>query len=97
MTSFHDTEPSMGDAARSMEKPVSLEETLVVAAQLAVELVAGCDEASVSILQPRIRVESQGATSDAVRVLDQLQVELGEGPCVSAIFDQELEIGRAHV
>lgn len=82
--------PKMGEAARAMEAPHSVEETLAAAAQLAVELVPGCEQASVSILRPRLEIEHEGATDNAVRLLDQLQVDLGEGPCVTAIFDQEI-------
>lgn len=80
----------MGEAARSMEAPQSLEETLAIAAQLAVDLVPGCEQASVSILRPRLEIEHEGATGESVQILDQLQIDLGEGPCVTAIFEEEI-------
>ena len=90
MTTLDECVPKMGEAARTMEAPRTVEETLAAAAQLAVELVPGCEQASVSILRPRLEIEHEGATDDDVRLLDQLQVDLGEGPCVTAIFDEEI-------
>lgn len=73
-----------------MEAPQSLEETLAIAARLAVELVPGCEQASVSILRPRLEIDQEGATDDTARLLDELQIGLGEGPSVTAIFEAEV-------
>jgi hypothetical protein len=52
--------------------------------QLAVEHVPGCTWASVSDLQPG-RGRSFGASDPVAAYLDQLQFELGEGPCLHSV------------
>ena len=54
----------------------------------AVELLGRHVEAGVSIAHGSRRVESLGATSDTVRHGDKLQVDLGEGPCLDAVWDE---------
>jgi ANTAR domain len=50
----------------------------------AVDTVPGADQGSVSIIRGR-RIESRHATQDDIRKLDELQNDLEDGPCVSAI------------
>ena len=49
----------------------------------------GKAEAAISIAHRGRRVENLGATTEAVRRGDELQAELGEGPCLDAVWDQE--------
>jgi GAF domain-containing protein len=46
-------------------------------------------EAGISIAHRKQRVENGGATSESVRRGDELQTELGEGPCLDAVWEQE--------
>jgi GAF domain-containing protein len=55
----------------------------------AVDLLDGHAEAGISIAHRGRRVENVGATAEVVRRGDELQAELGEGPCLDAIWDQE--------
>lgn len=55
----------------------------------AADLLGGHAQAGITIAHERRRVESFGGTSDVVRAGDELQVELGEGPCLDAIWEQE--------
>lgn len=53
----------------------------------AVELVPGCDAASIS-LRRRRRVETIAATDEVVETVDAAQYSLGEGPCLDAAFEE---------
>lgn len=55
----------------------------------AVELLGGRAEAGISMAHRGREVVNLGATSEAVRRGDELQVELGEGPCLDAAWPQE--------
>ncbi len=54
----------------------------------AVELVDGCDHASL-MLRRRGRVRTVAASDDVARWIDELETEIGEGPCLDALDDDE--------
>ena len=54
----------------------------------AVELVDGCDHASL-MLRRGGRVETVAASDDVARRIDELEKELGQGPCLDAIDEDE--------
>jgi hypothetical protein len=54
----------------------------------AVQLVDGCDHASL-MLRRNGRVETVAASDDIARQIDELERVLGEGPCLDAIDDNE--------
>ncbi len=62
----------------------SVHESIVEAAQ---RLVDGCDRASI-MLKDRQRFATVAATDDVARRIDQIELELGEGPCFDAIVDE---------
>lgn len=55
----------------------------------AVEIVPGCDLASVTLRKRRGRAETVAATDASVERLDAIQYALGEGPCLDAAFESE--------
>lgn len=59
--------------------------TRVVSAALA--LVPGAEEGSVSLVQGRRRITSEGVSSELPRLFDHLQVETGEGPCLDSAHE----------
>ena len=63
--------------------------TLEHVAQGAVDAVPAVDASGVSLRKRRHRVESGAATAPVAGVCDALQYELGEGPCVEAIWEAE--------
>ena len=75
--------------ARSLRSEEDVEHTLEKAVSLAVELIEGCDEAGVSLVRAKRRIDTPAATSESVRRGDALQYELNEGPCLDAIWDEE--------
>jgi GAF domain-containing protein len=56
---------------------------------IAMEIIAGCDYAGVSIVHRRDVIDTPAASNEKVRALDELQFELKEGPCFDAIWTRE--------
>jgi GAF domain-containing protein len=47
-----------------------------------------CDQAGIHVVRNR-EIETAAATDDMIRKADQLQAELGEGPCLQAVWDKQ--------
>lgn len=75
-------------AAREMAAEGSTGDTLESAVRLACELVDGCDAAGISIIH-KDRIETPYATDEVLRLIDEEQFALNEGPCLDALHDQE--------
>jgi len=54
----------------------------------AVDIVDGCDHASL-MLRQHGRNKTAAASDDVARRIDEMEVELGEGPCIDAMDDDE--------
>ncbi len=67
---------------------------LEVMASLALDTVEHAAGAGVTLIGPNNHAHSYGATSDGVLEADEIQYELGEGPCLSAWVEQETVICR---
>ena len=79
----------MAAAARELQGQIDPDATVKSAVDLAVKNVQGCDAASVSIVRARRKVDTPAATADLAVIGDRLQYETGEGPCLTAIWDEE--------
>ena len=79
----------MASAARELQGQHDPVATVQSAVHLAVQHVQGCDAASVSIVHAKRRVDTPAATAELAVIGDRLQYETGEGPCLSAIWDEE--------
>jgi GAF domain-containing protein len=77
------------ESARAMSLGNDVAHTLDESVSAAVELVEGCDHATVSIVHARRRISTDAATDDVVRRADELQYETGEGPCLQAMYEHE--------
>ena len=82
---------SLGDVmsrvARELQQEHGdVEATLQAITAAAVTTVPGADECSISYVIARRQVEPRAATGELPRYLDTLQQELGEGPCLDAIW-----------
>lgn len=62
------------------------EATFRMAVEVAAGSIDGCDGAGLAIVRRRKVVESVAATNEMVTQADRLQYELGEGPCLDAIW-----------
>lgn len=79
----------MATAARELQDQHDPASTVKSAVELLVQNVEGCAAASVSLVHRRQRVETPAASDDLAAISDRLQQELGEGPCLDAIWEEE--------
>jgi transcriptional regulator with GAF, ATPase, and Fis domain len=95
LASMHDTGSSDGqdllaqsfsEFSRSLETMDDPHSTLVEIVRAAVELIPGCDDGSVSVVRGRHKVTSEAASGPLPEVVDRLQEELREGPCIDAAY-----------
>src|SRR6478735_7748126 len=91
MTSDVPIDPTVNDAFRQMSALIyagadsgSIHQSLVEAAR---RLVEGCDRASL-LVRTRDRFVTAASTDDIARRIDQIELEIGEGPCVDAIVSE---------
>jgi hypothetical protein len=66
--------------------------TLQRAVELAVATIGPCDMAGVSVRQGRNQVSTPAWTDDLVTKLDAEQYRLQEGPCLDAVFIDEVYV-----
>ena len=85
MTSKSDIAHAVAAAARSINHPQSLDETLQAIAYVARDSVPGFDHVGISTLHRNGKVETRAATGHLVYELDTIQYDLGEGPCVETL------------
>jgi GAF domain-containing protein len=80
---------SLAGFARSVQQQQDLESTLSEIVRAAVELIPGCDDASISVVSGRRRITSRGGLGGFAVVADHLQEVTGEGPCMDAAYVHE--------
>lgn len=83
---------SLARAARALASEDTVEHTLDKAVELAVEMIRGCDAAGVTLVRRGNALESPAYTDEMVARGDALQLELREGPCVDAVWEQQVVI-----
>jgi len=79
----------MAAAARELQVQHDPDATMKSAVAMLVHNIDGCDAAGISIVHAKRRVETEAATGDMALIGDRLQYEMGEGPCLDAIWQQE--------
>ncbi len=84
-------DPTINDAFHQMSALIyagadagSIHQALV---DVAARLVEGCDRASL-LVRSRDRFVTAASTDEIARRIDQIELEVGEGPCVDAILDE---------
>lgn len=77
----------LSEFARQVQQQQDPHTTLVEIVRAAVELVPGCDEASISVVLGRRHVSSEAASGALPRTVDGLQEALGEGPCLTSAYE----------
>lgn len=75
---------SIAEAARTLNQPRSLDETLQTIVEVACNSVPGFDQVGIATLH-KDRVETRAFTGDLVLRLDEIQYGLREGPCSAAL------------
>ncbi len=73
------------DLARSLESQDGPHLTLVEIVLAAVDMIPGCDEGSISVVLDRKTVSSDAASGNLPAVVDAIQTEVGQGPCLDAV------------
>jgi GAF domain-containing protein len=67
----------------------SLQELLDRAIALAIDIVPGCEQAGISLLQHK-SVHTPASVGPLAAACDRLQERLGDGPCVTALLEDEV-------
>jgi serine phosphatase RsbU (regulator of sigma subunit) len=82
---------ALAEVARALQAERTPQATLQKMVDLAVSTVAGCDHAGVSLIGPD-GIATPAASDDVPRLVDDLQYESNEGPCLSAIREQDMYV-----
>lgn len=77
--------------ARRLRDGRSPDEIQQIVVESAVALIDGCDRAAIGILDGD-RFRSGASTDDVMRLIDELQDEVGEGPCLEASTDNIAQV-----
>jgi GAF domain-containing protein len=77
------------NVARSLAAPGALQSKLDKIVNLAVGQLEACEFAGMSLVEGR-RITSPASSNDIPRILDSIQAEVDEGPCLDAIREHEL-------
>ncbi len=80
---------TFAEVARALRAEGSVQATLAKIVELAVSTVDGCDHAGVTLVEERT-VRTPAASDDVPRLVDTVQYETGEGPCLDAIRKHEV-------
>jgi GAF domain-containing protein len=81
----------MSRVARELqEEHGDVEGTLRAITAAAVHTVPGAQDCGISYVMGRSRIEPRAWTSDLPRAVDFLQNEVSEGPCLDAVWEQEI-------
>ena len=88
-TDVADLAETFAEVARTLRAEGSVQATLEKIVQLAVKTVNGCDHAGVTLVEHG-KVRTPAASDDVPRLVDGVQYETGEGPCLDAISEHEV-------
>lgn len=90
MTDSRELAERMTSAARELQDEPDPQTTMEAATRLALLEVRGCDAAGISLLRRARRIETPVATGELATAADRLQGELGEGPCLDAVWEERV-------
>ena len=80
---------SIAQAARTLNQPRSLDDTLQTIVEVACNSVPGFDQVGIATLHAPDKAETRAFTGDLVPRLDEIQYGLREGPCSAALQGTE--------
>ncbi len=76
--------------ARTLQREHASEhDTLQAVTAAAVQAVPGAENATITLVVGRTKVQTRAATGARARRMDELQTELDDGPCLTTIWEQE--------
>lgn len=79
----------LGELARGLHAEPGVEGTLQAIVQSTVDTVPGAEQASISAVSQRRDVLTLASTGELALQVDQAQYDTGEGPCLSALYEQQ--------
>jgi GAF domain-containing protein len=91
MSERYEFNRGLAEAVRAMSEEDGTQNTLDRAVLMATDMLERCDYAGISVVRPS-GVETPAATDEALRRIDELQYELGEGPCLSALRQTDVVV-----
>lgn len=77
----------LSELARSLQQQNEPDDMLEEIVSAAVALIPGAQEGSVSVVLNRKHVSSHAASGDLPRAVDAIQQEIGQGPCLDAVYE----------
>ena len=80
----------IAEVARSLQAETGEADTMDLAVKLALEVVDGAEDAGISMVYRSGLVETPAFTDEQVLLADQIQHELGEGPGMTAVRDEQV-------
>lgn len=85
---FRQLAESLSDVARTLQAEPDVDTTLRAIVKAAVEYVPDAEHAGISLCE-RGKIRTVAPTSGIVEIIDQLQYDFHEGPCVNAIAEHQ--------
>lgn len=79
----------MGELARILQGERDETAILERMARAAVDMIPGAEEASITVVMGRRKVEAKAPSGEMARQIDALQDKVRQGPCLDAVFDQK--------
>ncbi|MDQ6715011.1 MAG: GAF and ANTAR domain-containing protein [Actinomycetota bacterium] len=80
---------TFAEVARTLRGERSVQATLDKIVELAVKTIDGCEHAGVTLVE-RGKMRTPAASDEIPRLVDAVQYETGEGPCLDAIRDHDV-------
>ncbi len=87
----HDLSLALGSLSRLLTASQPLNMTLIRVADFAVTAIPGADGVGLTLMEAG-QPDTIVASTDFVRVVDEVQYRLGEGPCLQAVADRRTQI-----
>lgn len=81
---------ALESVAQSMQAAPSPHDTLEKITEAAVHLITGAEHSAITLVTGRKEIETVTATDDVVRAVDQAQYDTQEGPCLDALYDDDV-------
>jgi transcriptional regulator with GAF, ATPase, and Fis domain len=88
-TGQEDLAHQLSELARNLQAEDDVDAILDEVVRAAVRLVPGTDEGSISVVTGRRDITSQSPSSELPEQVDAVQGEVGQGPCLDAVYEQE--------
>ena len=78
---------TLARSARHLHAHEDPEETLRAVVAAAVAIIPGAEDASIGLVTNRTHLHTEASSSQFATVLDELEEQTGEGPCLSAAYE----------